>query len=799
VAAQPTGTVTLVFTDIEGSTRLLDELGTNLYRDALGEHRRIVREAFALFEGYEVDYEGDAFFYAFASAQAAVDAVTEAMRGLEAGPIRIRVGIHTGEPVPDPPKYVGTDVHKAARVMSAGHGGQVLLTRATQEHVNNAVQDLGEHRLKDFAESVSILQLGEGSFPPLKTISNTNLPRPASSFVGREREVGDVLALVRDGARIVTLTGPGGSGKTRLGIESAAELVPTFRAGVFWVGLATLRDPGLVLETIAQELGARGELSEHIGEREMLLLLDNLEQVVDAASELASLVEACPNLRLLVTSRELMRVRGEVEYEVLPLAEPDAVELFCARAQVEPGDTVAELCRHLDDLPLALELAASRARILTPDQILERLSQRLDLLQGGRDADPRQQTLRATIAWSHDLLTPAEQQLFARLSVFVGGCTLEAAEKVCDADLDTLQSLVEKSLVRRTAERLWMLETIREFAVERLDESGEGAVTADRRAGWLSELAEAAAPTTMGALEAATYDVLEAEHANIRAVVEHALANDEHTLVFLLARNLWPFWITRGHTKEALSWVEKALEANDAPVEARAYAVLAASELARFAGALDRAIALKQQTLEFAQEGIGEDWWAAGALADLGEIALMRGDPVRARSYGQQSLDLIGSGGNPARASSVLGEVALAEGDVDGAVHLFEEAAAGWQGRHENNYAAALEGLAEAARRKGDDARATALFLDALERFVRLGDEAAAAECLEGLAAIAADRGDANRAARLCGGAAVLRERSGGMPWRKRSELDGLSELSRAEGAGLSLEEALAYARRPTD
>jgi hypothetical protein len=382
VVAQPSGLVTLVFTDIEGSTRLLDQLGTEAYREALGEHRRVVRESFGQADGYEVDYEGDAFFYAFASAQAAVDAVEEAMRGLESSPIRIRVGLHTGSPAVDPPKYVGRDVHLAARVMGAGHGGQVLLSAATRGLVEVEATDLGEHRLNDFAEPVSIFQLGQGSFPPLKTISNTNLPRPASSFVGREVELTEVVSLVREGARLVTLTGPGGTGKTRLAIEAAAGLVPEFNAGVFWVGLAALRDPALVMETVEQTLGAKGELAAHVGERELLLLLDNLEQVIEASSGLASLLEACPNLVLLVTSRERLRVRGEVEYHVSPLAEHDAVDLFCMRAQVEPSSAIEQLCRRLENIPLALELAAARTSVLTLEQIVGRLSQRLDLFKG---------------------------------------------------------------------------------------------------------------------------------------------------------------------------------------------------------------------------------------------------------------------------------------------------------------------------------------------------------------------------------------------------------------------------------
>ena len=307
---------------------------------------------------------------------------------------------------------MGDDVHLAARVAASGHGGQVLVSGATAALVPEALVDLGEHRLKDIEGAIPIFQLGDGSFPPLRTISNTNLPRPASSFVGRERELEDVLARVAGGVRLLTLTGPGGSGKTRLAIEAGASLVSEYRAGVFWVGLAALRDPTLVTYAIAQTLGARNGLAEHIGERELLVLLDNLEQVIEAAPELSPLLSACPNLTLIVTSRERLRIEGEVELAVPPLAEPEAVALFCERAQLEPSEEIAELCRRLDSLPLAVELAAARTRALSPAQILDRLSQRLDLLKGGRDADPRQQTLRATIEWSYDLLSPEEQQLF---------------------------------------------------------------------------------------------------------------------------------------------------------------------------------------------------------------------------------------------------------------------------------------------------------------------------------------------------------------------------------------------------
>ena len=299
-----------------------------------------------------------------------------------------------------------------------------------------------------------------------------------------------MLSGIEQGARLITLTGPGGTGKTRLAIEAATSLVGSYKAGVFWVGLATLRDPALVTETIAQTLGAKDDLAAHIAERELLLLLDNLEQVIEAAPELSALLAACPNLTLLVTSRELLRIPGEVEYAVPPLAEPEAVALFCARSQLEPSDEIAELCARLDSLPLAVELAAARTKALSPAQILERLSQRLDLLKGGRDADPRQQTLRATIEWSYELLSPAEQQLFARLSVFAGGCTLEAAEEVADADLDTLQSLVEKSLLRFSERALLDARDDPGVRDERMQASGEieglGRVTRRTTSRWLS-------------------------------------------------------------------------------------------------------------------------------------------------------------------------------------------------------------------------------------------------------------------------------------------------------------------------
>jgi predicted ATPase len=626
--SQPVGTVTLVFSDIEGSTKLLEELGTDAYRDALAEHRRIVREAYGRYSGYEVDYEGDAFFYTFASASDAVAAVAEAMAGLADGPIAIRVGIHTGTPAPDPPKYVGMDVHFAARVMSSAHGGQVVCSAATAAVVDPELTELGEHRLKDISEAVALFQLGEGSFPPLKTISNTNLPRPASSFLGREAELAQVLARIEQGARLLTLTGPGGTGKTRLALEAASSLVGAYKAGVFWVGLATLRDPTLVTETIAQTLGAKDDLASHIGERQMLLLLDNLEQVIESAPDLSALLGACPNLTLLVTSRELLRISGEVEYAVPPLAEPEALALFCERAQLEPSAEIAELCARLDSLPLAVELAAARTKALSPQQILERLSQRLDLLTGGRDADPRQQTLRATIEWSYELLSPEEQALFVRLSVFSGGCTLEAAEEVADADLDTLQSLVEKSLVRFSTSvagsRYWMLETIRGFSRERLEADDDADSRRRRHAKWITTLAGHQEGVVSG--DESAFESLASEQENVRAALAWSLASGEtETGLELVCGPVSFYWWVRGLLREGNDWLKAFLAADGGrSPELNAQALTRISFFASELGDSEEAIGSAEAAVALWAE-IGDADWLVRSLNGAGNALTSAG------------------------------------------------------------------------------------------------------------------------------------------------------------------------------
>jgi len=702
----PTGAVTFLFTDVEGSTKLLHELGPEGYADALAQHRRIVRDAFAAHGGVEVDTQGDAFFVAFANAAGALAAARAARDALAEGPIRVRVGIHTGTPHLTTEGYVGSDVHLGARIAAAGRGGQVLLSRQTRELVDVEVSDLGEHRLKDFAVPIWIYQLGSERFPPLRTISNTNLPRPASTFVGRDFEVKAVASLLHDHARLVTLTGPGGAGKTRLAIEAAATLVPDFKAGVFWVELAALRDPALVTETIGQTIGATDGLAEHIGEREMLVVLDNLEQVIEAAPELTTLVEACANLRLLVTSRERLRVRGEVEYPVQPLADPDAVALFCARARMDPTEEIHAVCRHLDNLPLAIELAAARSDILTPAQLIDRLSGRLDLLRGGRDADPRQQTLRATVEWSHELLSADEQRLFAQLAVFAGGCTLEAAESVVAADLDALQSLVARSLLRHTGGRFWMLETIREFAIERIEGSGEADGLRRRHADYFLALAEEAEPHAES--DPVWIRRLEAELDNFRAAMDWSEASSETQLALRMAGALLPFW-DGAHVGEGRSRLERLLARDEQPNGPRAKALVAAAVLAR-----------------------------------------QSGDPASAIQRAREAL-AISSGGDDRRGTAIatlyLGLALADEGDFSAARQLFEDCIALFRSlSDEVNALFASRLLAWVVEELGDRERAWKLIEHNLGWARALGDKNMEAQTLGAYAGMALDQGRATDA-----------------------------------------------------
>ncbi len=615
-----------------------------------------------------------------------------------------------------------------------------------------------------------------------------------------------MLSRIEQGARLVTLTGPGGTGKTRLALEAVTSLVGSYKAGVFWVGLASLRDPTLVTETIAQMLGAKDGLAEHIGERELLLLLDNLEQVIEAAPELSALLGACPNLTLLVTSRELLRIQGEVDYPVPPLAEPEAVSLFCERAQLEPSDEIAELCARLDSLPLAVELAAARAKALSPAQILERLSGRLDLLKGGRDADPRQQTLRATIEWSYELLPAEEQELFARLSVFAGGCTLEAVEEVADADLDTLQSLVEKSLLRFSEERYWMLETIREYAGERLEEVDTQRRYVDHFVGLVSRLAGDHASITANA---AVMERLDVETANLRAVLRRLLEQRNGEQALEVAAALAPYWLARGHFHEGLMWVEAALALDGAREDAvRGRALSEAADLSWSMGDLARARAYATESLAFA-ESLGEPRAIGQALHDLAEVVTEEGDLERAKTLYEEAIRRAREVDYPAPGSLInLGEIAFLERDYERSRELTLLAMGIFRERNNQlGCATGLLNLACIALYCGDVEEARSSLRESIEICVAPRYDALSASCLQACAAILAHTKRPREAASLLGASERLLEEMGSRPEATERQMNeetqaliqaALDEQGFANawqaGRELTLDQALSFA-----
>ncbi|HVC31273.1 MAG TPA: adenylate/guanylate cyclase domain-containing protein, partial [Steroidobacteraceae bacterium] len=730
----PAGTVTFLFTDIEGSTRLLHHLGDVRYAAALAAHRDLLRQAFRAHGGSEVDTQGDAFFVAFPQASEAVTAAVVAQRALAAHPwpdgvaIRVRMGVHTGEPVRITEGYVGIDVHRAARIGSAAHGGQILLSKSTaalahqQMPLDCQLRDLGLHRLKDLANPEQLFQVLipdlPAEFPPPRSLSAraSNLPVPTTPLIDRGKELAAAASLLRrPGVRLLTLTGPGGTGKTRLALAMAAGLEDQFGDGVTFVPLAPIREPEFVLGVIVQALGIRvseGQtplecLRAYLSAKRHLLVLDNFEQVLPAAAALGELLAGCPRLALLVTSRAPLRIRGEQTFPVPSLALTDllhppplerlaenpAVALFVQRAQAvrpefaltqENAAVVAQICTRLDGLPLAIELAAARVRLLPLPALLARLNHRLRLLTGGpRDLPARQQTLRATIEWSHELLSPEVRSLFRRLSVFLGGLALEAAEAISggagDRELDVfdgVQELLDQSLVRQVERegepRIVMLETIREYAEEQLEASGEAAVVRSLQLKYFRRLALQAERGQRGAEGAVWAQRLQREVDNIRAALAWSVADpDARHDGLSLALALNNFW-RDGRMREGADWLERLLATGiDAGSGLRAVALLLAGLLTMYdrgpgaalphvnAGVtLSRSLgrpelygmALALQALVTAEGGDSgrsracseeseplvrgiEDRWVRGvALGWLGEAAMRRGDDDTARA-----------------------------------------------------------------------------------------------------------------------------------------------------------------------
>jgi predicted ATPase len=807
VAELPSGTVTFLFTDIEGSTRLLHELG-DAYADALAGHRRALRDAFERHGGVEVDTQGDAFFVAFARATDALAAADDAQSALGAGPVRVRIGVHTGEPLVTEEGYVGLDVHRAARIAAVGHGGQVLVSQATRELVGpDGLVELGEHRLKDLTAAERIYQLGEGAFPPLKSLNQSNLPLQPTPFVGREKELGEVISLLRQPAtRLLTLTGAGGSGKTRIAVQAAAEVVDDHEHGVWWVPLQEVRESERVEATVSSVLGARGDLAEHIGARSMLLVLDNFEQVADAAPVLSDVLVSCPNLRLLVTSREILHLAAEREYPVPPLVEQESVGFFLARARAvrpgfEPDEHVLPICRRVDHLPLALELAAARVKALPTREILERLERSLPLLTGGgRDAPERQRTLHGAIAWSYELLSREEPAAFRRLGVFSGGWTLDAAEEVAGVGLDTIQSLVDKSLVRFDGERYALLETIREFTLELLEAAGELEETRRRHFAFYIALAETA-DTSAEAGYGAQPELLLREQDNLRAALDGAVAAGELTAATELMVMLENFWVTTNPFEGARRFEE--LLSHELPELLRARALRCFAGSLWLSGEYERSHRTNEESLALFHS-LGDEGAVGVLLHRIGISTMYLGDHEDARRLLDESLRILRDVGSVRGEAEVMGALAYLmekEGDHAAAIELFTRAAemaaeigfTWWQ-------VGMLGGLAECHVQLGRLDEAEEVAREGLRLAREIADRQASVYGIVHLAWIARLRGDEWRAGLLWGAVEAEEARAPVGQWETERETyaervtagsgDEL-ERGRRKGRDLSFEAAI--------
>ena len=751
-AGLPTGTVAFLFTDIEGSTRLLEALGSEHYGAELELHRERIRRAVSAHRGVELGTEGDAFFVAFARASDALSAAGDVQAALLSGPIRVRIGIHTGEPLIVAGNYVGLDIHKAARICDAAHGGQVLVSQTTRDLAGNGLRDLGEHRLKDLTAPERLFQLGTGDFPPLRTLRATNLPVQPGPLLGRHEELAELLALMR-ASRLLTLTGPGGSGKTRLALELAAQLSDQYQHGAWWIPLAAVADPSLVMVTIAQTLGARDDVRDHLAGKRALLLLDNLEQVLDAAPLIAELLGTLPRLSVIATSRERLALSFEQEYPVPSLDEAAAEELFVSRARqlepdFQPDETVGEICRRLDRLPLALELASTRVKLMSTTQMLSRLEWRLDLLsKGKRDAPDRQATMRAAIGWSYDLLPEPEQTLFRRLAVFAGSFELEAAEAVCDGGLDELQSLIEKSLLRRDAHgRFLLLELTREYALERLRAAGEETSVRRRHAGWFLGLAKRAKDRLRSADQGLWLSRLRADSDNFRVVLAWSLEEDLAGGIEL-AVALGDSWEMHGEQQELVDWLERALATPGATdPHIRAVGLKAHGHGLIYTEQFDRAHESLEGSLVLFRE-LGNRRAEASVLNRLDMVAWAQGDIQQALELAEAALEIYREEDDQRGTALSLAHVGvdlLQIGNVERGTAMLEEARMIYSELGDRiALAGFLHTLGDLALDRRDPQAASNHYRAALALALELDDERTGMYCLAGLAGVAALREDA--------------------------------------------------------
>lgn len=851
----PTGVVTLLFSDIEGSTRLLHRLG-DAYGDVLDTHHQVLRAVWDEFGGVEVNTEGDAFFVAFSEAAPAVNAARAAQQVLaeqvwpDGHVVRVRMGVHTGSPQVRSDDYWGIDVHYAARLCSAANGGQVLVSESTAAHVDNSLEDLGEHALKDFPAPRRIYHLvvdglGSDRFAQVRTLraGRTNLPDQLSSFLGREQELAEVCALLAT-HRLVTLAGAGGVGKTRLALAAAARLLDGSGDGVWLVELAPLHDPLAVPTSVAAALrvdvrpgvSTTDAIVDAVASRSLLLVLDNCEHLIGAVAELAAqIVPRCPGLVVLATSRESLGVEGEHVYRVPSLVEAEAVHLFAERAAAQrPGfvvdDTnaadVEALVARLDAMPLALELAAARLRSMDVAELRTRLEGGFRLLTGGpRAASRRQQTLEALIAWSYDLLTDAERTLFSRLSVFVGGCDLGAAVAVCSDDgldevdvVDLLDSLVDRSLVRVDDAsghvRYRMLETVREFAADRLDPA-EWARTAPRDhhlAGaarrhfdYFLALAESA-NLTAEAEQALRPELVQPETDNLRAALDRVVSSGEIEDGYRLAIALENFWVTLDPFEGITRFETLFAAGGDVQPILRARALRCYGGSSHIAGHHDQARRAYQESLALFRE-LGDERDVAILLHRIGTSLLAQGSVDDARRHIEESLEIsrsVGSARDVVQAIGSMGWVALDQGDLSRAAQLFKESLdmvgdrewAWWQTNM-------LEGLTETSRRLGRFDEAANWARESLVLADQLSDRQSMVFALASIARAAAEIGDTVRAGRLWG--AVEAEESRGRLGQWESErraheeavaalADESFERGRNEGRRFTLKQAVAAA-----
>ena len=808
----PTGTVTFLFTDIEGST-IRWEQHREAMQAALARHDAILRQAIEAHGGHVFKTVGDAFYAAFATTPDALASALTAQRTLgaaewgETGALRVRMALHTGTAEQRDGDYFGQPLNRVARLLVAGYGGQVLLSSAAQILVRDQLpagvelRDLGEHRLKDLTTPEHIFQVVApdlpAEFPPLKTLDNhpNNLPIQPTPLIGREHELEAVCTMLqRSDVRLLTLTGPGGIGKTRLGVQVAAETCDAFAGGVLFVTLASIRDPGLVVPTIAETLGIPEVPGQPLGQtlkayfrdNQMLLVLDNFEQVLAAAAWLGESFAVAPKLKVLVTSRVVLNVNGEHTFNVPTLALPDrndlpapeqlaqyaAIRLFVERAQAakasfavsnEVVPAIVEICYRLDGLPLAIQLAAPRIRIVSLEEVLARLENRLNVLTGGARALPaRQQYLRATLDCSYGLLDPGCQLLFARLAVFAGGCTMEAAEAVCNtredlpiAVFDGLASLVDNSLLRQDVgsdgtSRFVILETIREYARERLEANGEVEGMRRQHARFFLALAEQA--ELAGPQQVAWLQRLEEEHDNLRLALEWLLRPEESVELFVrLAGRLSEFWSRRGYLSEGRRWLEVALRrlsgVSSLPASStwKAYVLNQAGILAHAQGDYRAARRHLEETLALARK-LEDTPGIATALANLGNVAYDQGDYPRARTYYEETLALarkLGDTSAIARTLNNLGNVAYAQGDYRAApTHLEEVLALARELGDTSGIATALINLGNVAYDQGDYPRARAYYEETLALARELGDTSGIARTLNNLGSVTYVQGD---------------------------------------------------------